>query len=218
MTVDEAILAQLTNVAEGLGSVRSELEENKERWTECRDAIRSLPCRDQSGIVPAACVLGDRQATPADRAAGRSPSNLYKAVEAQVDKHVEDVEDSLTDRINLAALQAVKQAAKDEARDRAEEVKCASEEEARKVKLAADNEISRLNVDLQKTQAKAAKFKIWGGTVAALLVTIGGAVGWKSCEVLGTVQARTEATLKKIEVKQAVRPVKPDAAVGPLAP
>lgn len=144
----------------------------------------------------------------------RSASDIYRAVGAKVDEHVGQVEDSLTEKINLAALQAARDAIKSEMRDRAEEVKRQTDIDAAKCKVEAEKKVADAEAEISRIKVRAARFRSWGVAVVGVLLAVGGGVGWKSCMALESVQARTEATLKRIETK-AAQARKPDAAIEP---
>jgi hypothetical protein len=147
------------------------------------------------------------------RSSTRSASDLYRAVGAKVDEHVEQVEDSLTAKINLAALQAVKAAVEQEADARAAEVKRRTAEETAKVEADTKKKLAEAEAAIAAVTVRAARFKQFGSAIVALLLAIGGGIGWKSCATLETVQARTEATLKRIEIETKPKPAHPDIGV-----
>jgi hypothetical protein len=145
-----------------------------------------------------------------DASPQRSPSDMYRAV----DKHVEKVEDSLTERLHVTASQAARDAVSAEVEQRvtAESARLKVEREERAAALKAATEQRLAEIDMAHRRAMG-----WIKIVAAALAILGGggSVAYVRSLLSGEAeQVKVETILKRIEAKQA-KPIvvvrRPDA-------
>jgi hypothetical protein len=149
-----------------------------------------------------------------DASPQRSPSDMYRAVDKHVERHVEKVEDSLTERLHVTASQAARDAVSAEVEQRvtAESARLKVEREERAAALKAATEQRLAEIDMAHRRAMG-----WIKIVAAALAILGGggSVAYVRSLLSGEAeQVKVETILKRIEAKQA-RPIvvvrRPDA-------
>lgn len=183
--IPAAVAAAIADLAHENGRVAGCFEAVSIQIAELGSRVGGLPC---------AAHLARLDAIDA-KLSTKSPSNLYEAVGARIDKH----EDEVTERLNLVAREAVASAIEDRAQKEAERLKQENEREVQRI-------------DLQHRRAMN-----WIKIVAAALGIVGGGGGIVALKALWGAedgQVKTEQALRRIEAKQAkpaVIIVRPDA-------
>lgn len=192
------------------------LGEVHERSTRAVELLEALPCAHHSARL---AVLEARAGSM------KSPSNTYQAVVGHLDQHAEQIEDGLTDRINLAALQAVRAAADEQAereaarleREReamAAQLKLEAEKRAAQLKADADMALAAISLKHQELELKhkrgMSRVKIVGA-VLALIATSGIVATVKGLVSSEAAQQETQKSLRRIEAEQAKQVRLPDA-------
>jgi hypothetical protein len=190
------------------------LGEVHERSTRAVELLEALPCAHHSARL---AVLEARAGSV------RSPSNTYQVISGQLDQHAEQIEDGLTDRINLAALQAVRAAADEQAEREAARIERERDAMAAQLKLEAERRAAQLKAENDAALAAIAlkhqemelkhrrsmsRVKLFGAVLGVIVAsgifaTIKGLLGTEAAQV------ETQKSLRRIEAKQATR--SPDA-------
>jgi len=204
--------ATLADLYEQIGSSVMGVKNVCERLEETNKRLSGLPCtlhgerlaKVETRMNGAEMRSVEQVQQEEDVGQTRSPSNLYAAVGAKIDKRSEEV----TERIAVVARDAVTSAIEERAAKEAIRLKTEREEEATRLKQENERELQK--IDLQHKRAMN-----WLKVVAAAVALLGGGTFATMRAMFSTTEAaqvETQKTLKRIEAKQAKLP---DASVRP---